>query len=72
MNVSRPDVVTSALAGMQQAQARMADDADRISKDPSDVEAIADVQTQPYAYAADATVLRSYDNAQLSLLNMLG
>jgi hypothetical protein len=62
---------SSALAGILAAQRRLGEDADRISQDPFDVDALVESTWQPLAVRANAQVLRASDDAAGALFDAL-
>ena len=62
---------SSALAGILAAQRRLDEDADRIVRDPFDVDALVESTWQPLAVKANAQMLRSADESTGSLLDVL-
>ena len=62
---------SSARAGILAAQRRLDEDADRIVRDPFDVDALVESTWQPLAVKANAQMLRSADESTGSLLDVL-
>jgi len=58
--------------GISEAQRRLDDDADRIARDPFDVDALVESMWQPLAVQANAEVLRAVDQSTGALIDVLG
>jgi hypothetical protein len=67
----RIDATSTSLAGLQLAQSRLGDDAERIASDPTDVSSIVDLSVEKAAFAANATVLRVEDETEQHLIDVL-
>jgi hypothetical protein len=59
MEIRPTNAYSMATAGIVSAGHALNDDAARIARDPTDIEAMVDSTVQPYAVAANATVLRA-------------
>jgi hypothetical protein len=64
--------LSSAVAGMQRADAVLARDAAAIAEDGPDVASIVDLVVQPRAYAAAGQIVRAEADTTCALLDVLG
>jgi hypothetical protein len=72
MQIGATNAYSSALSGILAAQRRLDDDADRIARDPFDIEALVESACQPLAVQASAQVLHAVDESNGSLIDVLG
>ena len=72
MQIGATNAYSSALSGILAAQRRLDDDADRIARDPFDIEALVESAWQPLAVHASAQVLHAVDESNGSLIDVLG
>ena len=72
MQIGATNAYSSALSGILAAQRRLDDDADRIARDPFDVDALVESTWQPLAVQANAQVLHAVDESNGSLIDVLG
>jgi predicted nucleotidyltransferase len=63
--------ISSSLAGLQLAQARLGGDAARIASDPANLDAIVDVGVQRNAFDANLVTLRAEDEDEGRLVDLL-
>jgi hypothetical protein len=63
--------LSSAVAGMQRAEAALARDAATIAANGPDVASTIDLVVQPQAYAADGQVVRAQADTTCALLDVL-
>jgi len=72
MQIGSTNAYSSALSGILAAQRRLDDDADRIARDPFDVDALVESTWQPLAVQANAQVLRAAEESTGALIDVLG
>ena len=72
MQIGATNAYSSALSGILAAQRRLDDDADRIARDPFDIDALVESTWQPLAVQASAQVLHAVDESNGSLIDVLG
>jgi hypothetical protein len=71
MGIGRIDASSAALAGMQRAQAGLAQDATKIASSGPDVDAMIDLNLQGLTFDASARALRAADRTTGSLIDVL-
>ena len=72
MQIGATNAYSSALSGILAAQRRQDADADRIARDPFDIDALVESTWQPLAVQANAQVLHAVDESNGSLIDVLG
>jgi hypothetical protein len=68
---SRIDATAASLGGLQLAQARLAGDAQRIARDPGDIDALVDLSVQRAATGANVAALRATSATEGALVDLL-
>jgi len=71
MGIGRIDASSTALAGMQRAQAGLSRDASTIASSGPDVDAMVDLNLQALTFDSSARVLRAADRTSGSLIDVL-